>query len=161
MQTSALPANDDARKNLERALSNLTLPMPQGAASSPLAAKISGRKFVFPANGQNVEAITFESGTSDRPALVVRVKGTDYRLTSGHGAWQKGRVAYGALTNQPVAVAGAWTTEDTYTAKLCFHETPTSVTANLKFSGDQLLYDAEYNVAFGPAKQPQLAGRAE
>jgi CubicO group peptidase (beta-lactamase class C family) len=41
------------------------------------------------------------------------------------------------------------------------HETSTSVTASLKFSGDQLLYDAECNVAFGPTKQPQLIGRSE
>ena len=27
--------------------------------------------------------------------------------------------------------------------------------------GTHFLYDAEYNVAFGPAKQPQLIGRAE
>ncbi len=31
----------------------------------------------------------------------------------------------------------------------------------LKFAGEQLLYDAEYNVAFGPTKKPQLAGRRE
>ena len=54
-----------------------------------------------------------------------------------------------------------WTADDIYTAKFCFHETPTSVTASLRFSGDQLLYDAEYNVAFGPTKQPQLIGRSE
>jgi len=161
MQSAPLPANEGARKELERALSKLVLPMPQGAASSPLAAKISGKRFVFPANAQKLEAITFESVAGHSPALVVRVNGADHRLASGHGAWQKGRMAYGALTNQPVAVAGAWTADDTYTAKFCFHETPTSVSANLKFSGDELFYDAEYNVAFGPTKQPQLAGRSE
>ena len=161
LQASPLPADDDARKNLERALSNLALPMPRGAASSPLATGISGRKFVFPANNQKLEAITLEANAGSAPSLLVRVNGTDYRLASRQGAWQKGRLAYGALTSQPVALAGAWTADDTYTAKFCFHETPTSVTANLKFSGDQLLYDAEYNVAFGPTKQPQLVGRAE
>jgi hypothetical protein len=108
-----------------------------------------------------LEAITLEANAGSAPSLLVRVNGTDYRLASRQGAWQKGRLAYGALTSQPVALAGAWTADDTYTAKFCFHETPTSVTANLKFSGDQLLYDAEYNVAFGPTKQPQLVGRAE
>jgi CubicO group peptidase (beta-lactamase class C family) len=161
IQTSPLPANEDARMNLERTLSNLTLPMPRGAASSPVAAQISGKRFVFPANNQKLEAITFASIAGNAPTLVVRVHGADYRLASGLGAWQKGRMAYGAMTNQPVAVAGAWTADDIYTAKICFHETPTSVTASLKFSGDQLLYDAEYNVAFGPTKQPQLIGRAE
>ena len=70
-------------------------------------------------------------------------------------------MAYGALLEEPVAVAGAWTAEDTYAAKFCFQETPTSVTASLKFAGDQVFYDAEYNVAFGSARQRQLVGRAE
>jgi len=161
LQTSLLPPSDDARKELEGALSKLVLPMPQGAASSPLAANISGKKFVFPANDQKLEAIAFEAAAGHSPTLVVRVNGAEHRLASGHRSWQKGRMAYGSLTNQPVAVAGAWTADDTYTAKFCFHETPTSLTASLKFSGDQLLYDAEYNVAFGPTKQPQLIGRSE
>ena len=126
-----------------------------------MAAKISGRRFSFPPNPQKLEAITFESGADSTLALVARVNGVDHRIASGNGAWRKGRMAYGALTNQPVAVAGAWTAEDTYTAKFCFHETPTSVTASLKFSDNQLLYDAEYNVAFGATKQPQLIGRPE
>ena len=161
MKASALPADGEAHKKLEGELSRLTLPLPQGAALSPLASKISGKRFVFPANNQRLEAIAFEAGVSNAPTLVLRVNGTEYRLASGQGEWKKGRTAYGTLLEQPVAVAGAWTAEDTYTAKLCFHETPTSVTASLKFSGDQLLYDAEYNVAFGPTKQPQLVGRLQ
>ena len=161
MQSVALPANEGARKELESVLAKLVLPMPQGAASSPLAAKISGKRFVFPTNTQKLEAIAFESSGGQSPTLVVRVNGADQRLASGHGAWQTGRMAYGALTNQPVAVSGAWIADDTYTAKFCFHETPTSLTAILKFSGEQLFLDAEYNVAFGPTKQPQLIGRSE
>lgn len=161
MQTSTLQTNDGAQRQLERVLSNLLLPMPQGSTTSPLATKISGRKFVFAANDQKLEAITLEAGTSNGLAFIVRVNGTDYRLASGHGEWKKGRLAYGALKEQPVALAGAWKTEDTYTAKLCFHETPTSLTADLKFSGDQVFYDAEYNVAFGPTKQPSLIGHAK
>ncbi len=163
MQTSPtpLPANESARLELEHALSNLVLPMPQGAASSPLISNISGKRFVFPANAQKLESIIYEAAGGNAPTLAIRVNGAEQRLISGHRSWQKGRMAYGSLTNQPVAVAGAWTADDTYTAKVCFHETPTSVTASLKFSGDQLLYDAEYNVTFGPTKQPQLIGQRE
>jgi len=161
MQSTVLPPNESGRAELKRALTKLVLPMPEGAASSPMAAKISGKRFAFPANAQKLEAITFESAAGPSPTLVVRVNGADHRLPSGHGAWQKGSMAYGSFTNQPVAVAGAWTTDDTYTAKFCFHETPTSLIATLKFSGEQLVYDAEYNVFFGPTKQPHLVGRSE
>ena len=161
MQPSALPANADGHRKLEYALSHLTLPSPRGANSSPLTSKISGKRFVFPANDQKLEAIAFESGDGDVPTLVARVRGTDYRLASGRAEWRKGRLAYGSLVEQPVAVAGAWTADDTYTTKLCFPQTPTCVTASLKFSGNQLLYDAEYNVSFAATKQPQLVGHAE
>ena len=66
-----------------------------------------------------------------------------------------------ALPRSAPEAQGVSSADDTYTAKLCFHETATSLIARLKFSGEQLLYDAEFNVAFGPTKQPQLVGRAE
>ena len=89
----------------------------------------------------------------------IRMGGVEQRVECGHGQWPLGRMAYGAFTNQPVAVSGAWTADDTYSLKLCFYETPTSITATMKFAGEQLLYDAEPNVAFGWSKQPQLVGR--
>jgi len=65
------------------------------------------------------------------------------------------------LSEQPVAASGAWTADDTYTAQLSFYETPFVLTLNLKFNDDQLLYDCEYNVNFGPTKQPQLVGKPQ
>ena len=49
----------------------------------------------------------------------------------------KGRLAYGGFPEQPVAASGAWTGDDTYTAKVCFYETPFLVTFRLKFDGDK------------------------
>lgn len=59
-----------------------------------------------------------------------------------------------------MAAGGAWTADDTFTAKLCFYETPYILTIRLKFSGSQLEYNAEANVSFGPTREPQLTGRA-
>jgi hypothetical protein len=59
-----------------------------------------------------------------------------------------------------VAASGAWTAPDTYTAKLAFYETPFALTLTLRFAGDELLYDSEYNVAFGQTKRPSLVGKA-
>ena len=64
------------------------------------------------------------------------------------------------LPEQPAAASGAWTADDTFKAKICFYETPFIITLTLKFAGDQLLFDSESNVGFGPAKQPQLVGKA-
>jgi len=60
-----------------------------------------------------------------------------------------------------VAASGAWTANDTFTAMLCFYETPYIVTIRLKFSGQELQCDSEANVGFGPTKEPQLVGKAE
>src|SRR5262249_51511642 len=75
MQSASLPANESARKELERAMSKLVLPMPQGAAASSLSAKISGKRFLFPTNSQKLEAITFESAAGHPTTLVMRVNG--------------------------------------------------------------------------------------
>jgi len=160
LERSALPANDSEVKKLKTRLAGLTVRLPSGAAESPLAGELAGRTFLFPTNEHRLDAITFAAGAGrDTSALVVRVKGTDYRVVCGHGSWQKGRMAYDSLAEQPVAAAASWTADDTFTAKFCFYETPTYVTLRLKASGEELLLDSEYNVSFSAAKQPQIVGR--
>ena len=157
MGSAPLAANDDAWKQLEHALSNLVLPAPQGAPSSPLSERVSGQQFVFPANEQTIEGVVLERA-DDGVAITIRAKGADQRIVCGRKHWQKGRLAYGAFSEQPVAASGAWTAEDTYTAKICFYETPTCLTIQLRFAGNDVQYNAEYNVAFGPTRQPSLTG---
>ena len=67
------------------------------------------------------------------------------------------------LAGDPAVVflRGAWTEDGTYTAKLCFYETPFTMTLTLKFSGEELHFNAESNVGFGATKGPQLVGKAE
>ena len=90
---------------LERTLKSLTL-RPQEGSASP--AKVSGKKFVFPANGRKLEAITLESDDKG-DTLVARFDGVDQRIPCGRGEWKKGRVAFATLPEQPAAASGAWT----------------------------------------------------
>ena len=60
-----------------------------------------------------------------------------------------------------MAASGAWTAEDTFSAKACLYKTPFCATWRLEFAGDIVLFDQEMNVGFGPTKQPQLVGRLE
>lgn len=160
-QQSPLPENKEEQRRLKDTMASLTLPYPDGAATSPIATKVSGKEFHFPSNNQKLEAVKFEAAANGQgTTLALRVNGTEYRLLCGYKSWEKGRLAAGALSEQPVAACGAWTT-DGYNVRLCLYETPTVLTVNLRPSGDQLLYDAEYNVSFGPTKQPQLIGRAQ
>jgi hypothetical protein len=60
-----------------------------------------------------------------------------------------------------VAASGAWTGDGTFTAKLCFYETPFTFTLKLKPSADELSCQAESNVGFGSNKPVQLTGKAK
>jgi hypothetical protein len=131
---------------------------------------VSGKRFVFPANDQKFEAVSLECKENGPETLLARINGADYRIPCGHDEWQKGRLAcawregrlvVGAPAEQPVAATGAWIADDTYAAKICCYETPAYATFKLQFSTNELLLDIEYNIAFGPAKQPQLVGHTE
>jgi CubicO group peptidase (beta-lactamase class C family) len=159
MKPSPLPADDAAARKLEHTLKSLSLPTPEG--SGPVV-KVSGKKYIFAANNRKLEAITLENNAKDGPVtLIARCDGVERHITCGRGSWQKGRIAWGQLPEQPVAASGAWTANDTFTAKLCFYETPFIVTIRLKFAGQELQCDSEANVSFGPTKEPQLTGKAE
>ena len=156
---SPLPPDEAARAKLESTLKGLSLRVPEGKGTP---AKVAGRKYAFPANDRKVESLTLETdGKDGAVTLVARVDGAERRIACGHSAWQKGRAAWGRLPEQPTAAAGAWTADDTFTAKVCFTETPFIVTVRLKFTGDELHLESEWNVGFGPMKDALLVGKAE
>jgi hypothetical protein len=138
---------------------------PQTGDATPSTAVMdwSGKKFTIPENKQKIESAALEFDKSGKSVtLVTRCSGVDQRIACGYGGWTTGHMAYADLEDQRVAASGAWTSDDTYTARLLFYETPFCLTAKLKFAGGQLLYDCEYNVKNpGPTKQPQLVGKPE
>ena len=159
MKLSPLAPNDEASKKLQRTLAGLSLRTPEGAGSP---AKVSGTKYMFAANDRKLEAITLQSDGKDGVVtLVTRCEGVEQRIACGRGTWCKGRAGWGPLPLQPAAASGAWTADNTFTAKLCFYETPFIITIRLRFSGKELHYDSESNVGFGPTKESQLVGKAE
>jgi len=157
LKPAPLAADDASRAKLEKTLKGLTLHPVEGS-HTPAAA--SQKRYVFPTNDRKLEAVTLESGDKG-DTLIARIAGVDQRIPCGRGEWTKGRAAYGPLTEQSAAACGAWTGDDTYTAKLCFYETPFVVTFRLKFSGGELLFDSQSNVGFGSTKQAQLVGKAD
>lgn len=161
MKPSPLAADDEAHTKLASTLKGLTMRMPEESGSP---AKESERTYVFPDNDLKLAGIRLESGgerKNDGPTLVLRIDGVEQRILCGRGAWQKGRASWGSSPERPVAVCGAWTAADTYTAKLCFFETPFTTTVRLKFSGDELHCASESNLGFGPTKKPELVGKVE
>jgi CubicO group peptidase (beta-lactamase class C family) len=158
MKPAPLEADEVAAGRLRQTLKGLALRTPQGPGA---AAKVAGKKYVFAANDRKLEAITLDDDGKGNAALVVRVDGGEQRIACGRGVWQKGRLAWTPQTEQPAAASGAWTADDTFTARLCFYETPFVATVQLKFTGKEVQLNSSWNVGFGPTKQPQLVGKTE
>jgi CubicO group peptidase (beta-lactamase class C family) len=161
MKPGFLPADPEVDSRLRKKLAALALPAQQGSASSPLAEKVYGRKFVFPANNQKVEGVSLEAGPNGgEPSLVLQLNGREQRIACGRGKWEKGRFSMGQAPDEVAAASGAWLGEDTYAAKLCFYETPICLTIKLRFAGDEVFMASEAHVGFGSAKPPELLGHA-
>lgn len=167
MRVNPLPEDSAARRKLEAKLAGLTVRLPSGHPTAPLAAKVSARWYEFPANDRGIQAVAldFNSGS---PALVVRTASGETRTPIGIGSWTKSRSGFAngidrflSVPASPVvAASGAWTADDVFTIKLALYETPFYSMLGFRFDGDRLLLDAEHNVAFGPTKLPQMVGRA-
>lgn len=160
MQGAPLPADASAQGRLASKLASLSLRPPAGRPSSPLARRVSGRVYELPKNDDGIEAVGVVFG--GQTELVVRAAGREYRAPCGIGEWKGGGrlpMGRGRLMTEPAystSASGAWTDDETFTARVCFDETPFCATLGLRFAGDALVLDQEMNVGFGPTKRPTL-----
>ncbi|MSU63195.1 MAG: class C beta-lactamase-related serine hydrolase [Pedosphaera sp.] len=162
MQPRGLSQDRGTQKKLADKLVSLAIPLAKGSSTSPVAGRVSGRKFIFPSNDQKLDSLAIDAGSSASGAtLTLRLDGRDQRIQCGQGEWKKGRLQFPGSPERVVTSSGAWTADDTFSAKLCFYETPYIVTLKLRFADGQVFYDREANVGFGTAKPTQLVGRAE
>jgi hypothetical protein len=160
MKPGPLPADAEGTKRLQARLASLVIPAPKAAASARIPKEAAGKAFTFAANDQKVEAVGLEFGAGgDGVTLVGRFNGgAEQRIACGDGEWKKGRFAFGRLAAQPAAACGAWTADGTYTAKVCFSETPFVVTVRLDFSEGKLRLEPSWNVSFGAVRPGPLTG---
>jgi hypothetical protein len=160
LQPAALPANPAAREQLATKLSQLTLPTPVTATDAPTDhAAFAGRRYVFAPNDEAIESLSVVPAADGRTTLHLRYHGKDQTIVCQPGTWQKTPFSYKTWPEEPHAVTGAWTAADTYTFKLCAYESVFINTVRLKFSGDEVRYEAEPNVDWGPIKIATLTGK--
>jgi CubicO group peptidase (beta-lactamase class C family) len=159
MQSSPPAADDETDRKLAATLKGLTIRRPEGKGTP---AAVAGKKYTFPANDQKLESLVLESGANGGDVtLVLHVGGSERRIACSRERWVPGRTAWGQSPEQPVAAAGAWTADDTYTAKLCFPETPFVITLRLTFNGTEVRWVSDRNVSFGPLKEGPFVGKTE
>jgi CubicO group peptidase (beta-lactamase class C family) len=167
MQADSLPQDAAGRSRLVTKLQSLTLRPTPGRGTGPLAGRTSGRWYGFPENDRDIRAIAVDLNRRS-PALLVRTAEGETRTPLGIGHWVTSRGGFtdglGRILSVPprplIAASGAWTADDVFTVKLALYETPYAATLTFRFDGDRLELDSEYNVSFGPTKQPQLTGTA-
>jgi CubicO group peptidase (beta-lactamase class C family) len=156
LEPAPLPADDVAQAKLSQKLDQLALIPPQGQRSSPLATQVSGRTYRFDANELQFESVGFIFGAAECE-ITIRDERGEHQIAVGDSAWLKGLTTFVDRGGpQPVAAAGAWTSEDTYLVKLVYYETPFCATMTCRFVEDRLLFDFALNVSFGPTEFPQL-----
>jgi len=162
-----LPDNPTARGKLARQLAALARPVPTGAPHSVTETKFAGKTYAFGENalGLKSAAVKFSAGN---PMLVFNDADGAHAIACGLGEWVRGRTDFqkriSMLFDRPdqgIAASGAWSAENTFVAKLCFDETPYTITATFKFAGEQLFLDLGQNVSWGPTKLPQIVGKGE
>jgi CubicO group peptidase (beta-lactamase class C family) len=158
LKPAPLPADAEAAKQLAGTLKGLAIRVPEAKG---MLKQVVGKKlkYTFPTNDTKLESITIEAGKDGATTLVLHVGGADRRIDCGSGTWKKGRAALGRLSEQPIAAAGGWNVDDTFTAKVCFTETPFVATIRLKFTKDEVRYESEWNVGFGGTKEAALVGK--
>ena len=168
MQDVPLPDDMAAAAALRAGLGSLAVHVVPGRATSPLASRISRRWYALSANAAGITAVSLDL-TPRAPALLIRTGAGEQRTPLGLGSW--GPAQHGFATgidhllavppHPEVALAGAWTSDSTFTLKTVAPETPFYSLLTFAFHGDRLTIDGSYNVNFGPTTLPRLEGRLD
>src|SRR5206468_4530887 len=95
------PADPTAHEALKQKLSGLALLPPKGKASSPVAARVTGKTYAIAANDLKVETIKFDFAASDYAVTIRNAQG-EYRIVGGFGTWRDGNITM--LPHSPRAV---------------------------------------------------------
>ena len=163
MSAESLADNAVARRALQAKLASLTVKLPRGRVSTPLATRVSRRWYDVAENDRGIRAVALDL-TSGSSALLVRTTAGESRTPLGMGTWirsakgfSSGMEQFLAVPSEPtVAASGAWTSDSTFTVKLILPQTPFYTTLAFRFDGDHLRVDTEHNVSFGATKLAPL-----
>lgn len=162
LRAAPLPEDPAAQAALHRRLASLTQPVQTGAATSPLAAQVSGKRYAFAVGDGNptgLESVVLEAAADGAIIVTTVIRGREEKLAAGYGRWLKAEVASLPGGPQPVALSGAWTADDTYALQIYRYRTPFIHTLTLKFAGDEVTAQLSQNVGFGPTQLPVLTGK--
>ena len=172
---SALPADPESDRKLAEKLASLALPQQDGQATSPTAGRVAGKRYVFAENKAKIESVSLGQGNDKEGAgavLSMRVAGMDETIVCAREGWAKGDIPGGSASTPvlsgsakgvpiPVAASGAWSSGDTFTARVSFYTTPVETTYDLRFAGDTLILETEDSVGLQGTARTRLVGTVQ
>jgi CubicO group peptidase (beta-lactamase class C family) len=162
---AALAPSTAALGRLHDKLATLALPVQRGEPSSERAASLSGRSYTCADNELGIRAVGIDFGPD---GAVLRIADTDgqHQIECGAGRWVRARTSFQrrisnqfSAPEQGIAASGAWTERDVFSAKLCFHESPYTLTGRFTFAGEELFIDFEHNLRWGETRRPRITGQ--
>lgn len=150
MKNAPLPADAAAHDELQRTISSLALSMPAGNATSPAAAKVSGKTVKLAANDLGLESVALVFG-SNTCSVNFREAKRAHPITCGIGHWQRGetslpgtppRLTPGgkppAGTLHKYVGAGAWKDDNTFELLMRFYESAHHDRITFTFNGSEV-----------------------
>lgn len=167
MGRAPLPPDNTAHETLQNKLQGLALPLVADGMPSPIAEKVSGRRYHFAGKRAPLRAIAFDFGPAGDVCTVWDSRG-EHRLPLGRGVWIASTTAWSPFdahttarfVPRPIAASGGWITGNTYELRAHYTETPFCVTAVCQFVGEKARLKLRVNVSFGPTEFPQLTGQS-
>lgn len=165
-----LPLDPAASDALEAKIASLAYPPPQGASTSPLAARIAGKTYRLDANPLNLESVRFDFDSAVCNVTMIRQVGIynfldsmgrwsgPYTFPAGIGEWAESTTHLSGNT-QGLAASVVWTADDTLVLTLRFYTMPPVFTFTCKFAGDDLSMGVDANFGL-PDDLPPIKGHA-
>jgi CubicO group peptidase (beta-lactamase class C family) len=157
MQPEALPAAPQAYGELCDKLALLSLPLPEGQPSSSRVKQWSGKTYELESNDLGIESVAITFGY-ERSTLTVRDEQGEHSMQVGYATWLKGATNVHEHADEPVAVCGAWTAEDTFEVRVCYYERVFCPVFRFHYTGGELQLEVEPNASWGPATVRTIAG---
>jgi len=160
LEKEALPANEEALGSLNSKLESLALSTVQGDETQAIAKTISGKKYTMEGNMQGIDAIALVTEGEEK-SITFWTKEGEQSIPVGYNQMLKGEMIMSGTGKVAAASSGAWTSSDTYKIRMYNYESPHAITYDIKFDGNTIIIDSEFNVFFGDPKQSQMKGLLE
>ena len=160
MQSRALPANSQAYNELRDKLAILSLPLPNGGASSPSAEQWSGKTYKLESNHLKFESAAIQFGDRSNILILCDERG-EHLIQISTSTWLKGITGVRGRGDEPIAACGAWTAEDTYEVRVCCYKDAYCPIFRFHYTSGELQLEVEPNATWDwePAGVTKIAGR--